>query len=196
MRATVEKVTAVRRGTDFLVTLRMGRLKERVHTYRVTEAEYREAGAPAEGELLEGDALLVLTEREDTRLAYERALKILAAGDNTAAALTRKLRERGFSDAVSRSAVARAEKEGYIREEDMLLRQLGIYAKRLWGPRKFIPALLQKGFSRERIEAALRRAEAEGVYSKDAVKQSLLESFSPQNQAECKALLYKYGFCG
>ena len=195
MRATVEKVAAARQGNGFLVTLRVGQLTDRVHTYRVTEAEYREAGAPVEGDVLEGDVLAVLTDREDTRLAYERALKILAAGDNTAATLTRKLRERGFSEAVSRAAVARAEEAGYIKEEDMLLRQLAVYAKRLWGPRKFLPALLQKGFSRERIEAALRRAEEEGVYDKETVKQTLLDTFSPKNQAECKALLYKYGFC-
>ena len=194
MRATVEKVAATRQGNGFLVTLRVGQLTDRVHTYRVTETEYREAGAPVEGDVLEGDVLAVLTDREDTRLAYERALKILVAGDNTATTLARKLRERGFSEAVSRAAVARAEEAGYIKEEDMLLRQLAVYAKRLWGPRKFLPALLQKGFSRERIEAALRRAEEEGVYDKETVKQTLLDTFSPKNQAECKVLLYKYGF--
>ena len=83
MRATVQKVAAARQGTGFLVTLCVSQATERVHTYRVTEAEYEEAGAPSEGDVLEGDALAALTEREDTRLAYERALKILAAGDNT-----------------------------------------------------------------------------------------------------------------
>lgn len=195
MRATVQKVMPTRERTGFLVTLCVSQAVERVHTYRVTETEYEEAGAPVEGDVLEGDALAALTEREDTRLAYERALKILAAGDNTSAALLRKLKDRGFSESVARAAVARACESGYIKEEDMLLRQLGIYAKRLWGPRKFLPVLLQKGFSRESIEDALRRASEEGVYDKEAVKEALLADFSTQSEAERKALLYKYGFC-
>jgi SOS response regulatory protein OraA/RecX len=195
MRATVQKVVPTRSGTGFLVTLCVSQATERVHTYRATEAEYEEAGAPTEGDVLEGDALAALTEREDTRLAYERALKILAAGDNTRVTLLRKLKERGFSDAVSRAAVMRAEENGYIKEEDMLLRQLSLYAKRLWGPRKFLPVLLQKGFSSESIEDALRHAADEGIYDKDVVKESLLASFSPQSEAERKALLYKFGFC-
>ena len=108
MKATLEKVAATRNGAGLLVTLRITQATERVHTYRVTDEEYQSAGAPSEGDVLEGDALAVLTEREDTRLAYERALKILAAGDNTRAALLRKLRERGFSQVVSEAAVARA----------------------------------------------------------------------------------------
>ena len=195
MRATVEKVTAARGKSGLLVTLRIQGSVPRVHTYPVTEAEYDEAGRPAEGDELSEEALVALTEREDTRLAYERALKILAAGDNTAAALLRKLRERGFSSAVSHAAVARAEENGYIKEEEMLLRQLAIYAKRLWGPRKFLPALLQKGFSRARIEDALRRAAEEGVYDKEAVKDALLAEYRPTTPAETKALLYKNGFC-
>ena len=195
MKATVERVVAARSAEGFLVTLRICGATERVHTYRVTTAEYEEAGAPAAGDEIEDEHLFALTEREDVRLAYERALKILAAGDNTAVSLLRKLKERGFSAAVSEAAVARAEEHGYIKEGEMLLRQLAIYAKRLWGPRKFLPALLQKGFSRERIEDALRRAAEEGVYDKETIRQALLDEYAPKNTAEAKALLYKYGFC-
>ena len=193
MKAVVEGLTPARDG-GMLVTLRIAGVSPRVHTYRVTDAEYREAGCPVEEETVEGEAFAALTEREDTRLAYERALKILAAGDNTAAALLRKLRERGFSASVSEKAVKRAEEQGYIREEEMLLRQLSLYAKRLWGPRKFLPALLQKGFSRETVGLAMETAAREGIYQKEAVRQALLDEFSPKTEAEAKALLYKYGF--
>ena len=64
MRATVEKVAETRNGTDFLVTLRITQATERVHTYRVTEEEYRLAGAPVEGDEPDDDALALLTERE------------------------------------------------------------------------------------------------------------------------------------
>ncbi len=195
MKAVVQKLVASHVANGMLVTLRFFGTFERVHTYRVTAEEYEEAGYPEESDEIEGEALAALTEREDTRLAYERALKILAAGDNTAAALLRKLRERGFSASVAEMAVARAMENGYIKEEEMLLRQLSIYAKRLWGPRKFLPSLLQKGFSRAMIETAMQKAKEEEIYDKEAVKQALLDEFSPQSTAETKALLYKYGFC-
>ena len=191
----MEKLAVARSTGGRLVTLRVLGLAERVHTYRVTEEEYCEAGSPDEGDEVTDEAFAALTEREDARLAYERALKILASGDNTAAALLRKLRERGFSHAVSQAAVERALANGYIKEEEMLLRQLSLYAKRLWGPRKFLPALLQKGFSREAVETALRRAAENGIYDKEAVKQALLDEYHPATSAETKALLYKFGFC-
>lgn len=195
MKAIVEKVSPTREAGGFLVTLQIDGPRPRVHTYRVTAAEYEEAGTPVEGDVLSDEETAALTEREDTRLAYERALKILAAGDNTAAALLRKLRERGFSATVSEAAVRQAKRNGYIKEEEMLLRQLGIYAKRMWGPRKFLPALLQKGFSREEIEEAMRKAAEDAVYEKEAVKAALLEEYRPVTPAETKALLYKNGFC-
>ncbi len=195
MKATVEKVSPARAAGGFLVTLRFDGARPRSHTYRVTVAEYEAAGSPEEGAVLSDEETAVLTEREDTRLAYERALKILAAGDNTAVGLLRKLRERGFSATVSETAVRQAKQNGYIKEEEMLLRQLAIYAKRMWGPRKFLPALLQKGFSREEIENAMRKAAAEEIYDREAVKAALLSEYSPSTSAETKALLYKFGFC-
>ena len=194
MKATVEKVLPVRRGEDVLLTLRFTAAAPRTQSYRVSAEAYAEAGSPGEGETLEGDVLVSLTLAEDTRLAYARAVKILAAGDNTRAALLRKLRERGFSAPSAEAAVARLASEGYLPEEEMLLRQLAVYAKRMWGPRRFLPALLEKGFTRDAIREALVRAEAEGVYDADAVKERLLSELASEDPAARRAWLYKHGF--
>ena len=85
-------------------------------------------------------------------------------------------------------------REGYIREEELLLRQLGIYAKRMWGPKKFIPNLIEKGFVRADIEAALRRARVEGVYDSEAIKAALLADLPTEDSAARRAWLYKHGF--
>ena len=138
-------------------------------------------------------ALLELLE-EDARLAYARAVNILSSGDNTKRALLRKLCERGFLRESAEEAVARLEKDGYIREEELLLRQLGVYAKRLWGPKRFIPNLLEKGFCRADIERALVRAKSEGIYDPDAVKESLLSALATDDPAQRRAWLYKHGF--
>lgn len=194
MKATVEKVLPVRRGDDVLLTLRFASQAPRTQTYRVSAQAYTEAGSPCEGEELTGDVLIALTLAEDTRLAYARAAKILAAGDNTRAALLRKLKERGFSAPAAEAAVERLSAEGYLPEEEMLLRQLAIYAKRLWGPKRFLPALLAKGFSRDAIRTALLRAEAEGIYDSDAIKERLLADLGDDDPAARRAWLYKHGF--
>lgn len=194
MKATLEKVLPVRRGDDVLLTLRFSSCAPRTQTYRVSASAYAEAGAPVQGDVLEGETLIALTLAEDTRLAYARAVKILASGDNTRVALLRKLKERGFSTPSAEAAVARLVSEGYLPEEEMLLRQLAIYAKRMWGPRRFLPALMEKGFSRDAIRQALARAEEEGVYDKEAIKAQLLDTLADDDPAARRAWLYKHGF--
>ena len=194
MKATVEKALPVRSGADVLLTLRFISLAPRTQSYRVSAEAYAEAGQPKEGDVLEGEVLVALTLAEDTRLAYARAVKILAAGDNTRAALLRKLKERGFSAPSAEAAVARLCAEGYLSEEEMLLRQLAIYAKRMWGPRRFLPALMAKGFARETIREALLRAEDEGIYDSEAIKARLLSELADEDPAARRAWLYQHGF--
>ncbi len=189
--ALVERVIKSHVGTLMIIHLRMD---EKTKCYRVSEEEYAAAGFPAEGEELWGEALVALTRREDSKKAYERALKILAVGDNTRRALKRKLMERGFGEEESECAVRRIVEEGYLKEEDMLLRQFAVFAKRMWGPGKFMPSLLAKGFSRDLIERVSHRADEEEIYRAQEVKETLLAKFQPKDLAEKRALLYKYGF--
>ncbi len=194
MKAIVERVQAVRGGTEILLTLTVSSLSPRTHTYRIPEEKYLSAGSPVRGDVLDGDALALLTAEEDGRLAYVRAVKILAAGDNTRRTLARKLSERGFSRECAEAAVERLVKEGYLREEELILKQLGIYAKRLWGPKRFLPNLIEKGFLRADIEAALVRAKEAGVYDAEAVKKRLLAELPSEDEAQRRAWLYKHGF--
>ena len=194
MKATVDKVLPVRGGAQVLLTVTFAAPLPRTHTYRVEAQAYAEAGSPTEGDALHEEAQALLTAEEDMRLAYGRAVKILAAGDNTRTALCRKLRERGFPAAAVEAAVARLIGEGYIKEDELLLRQLGIYAARRWGPKKFMPALLAKGFTRADVMTALARAREEGVYDVEAIKSSLLAEVADEDAAARRAYLYRYGF--
>lgn len=194
MKATVDKALPVRGGAQILLTVTFAALMPRTHTYRVTAEAYAAAGSPAEGETLTEEAQALLTAEEDARQAYGRAVKILAAGDNTRTALCRKLCDRGFSRAHAEAAVARLVGEGYIKEDELLLRQLGIYAKRRWGPKKFMPALLAKGFSRADVTAALSLARDEGVYDAEAIKEALLAEVTTGDSAARRAYLYRHGF--
>lgn len=135
-----------------------------------------------------------LSEEDIARRAYARAVKILAAGDNTKRNLLRKLCERGFPRESAEAAVTRLVAEGYIREEELLLRQLSIYAKRKWGPKKFMPNLIDKGFVRADIEAALRRAREEDIYDPEKIKAELIAELPSEDTAARRAWLYKHGF--
>ncbi len=195
MRATVLKVSESHVGDAIKVTLRIPSAGgERIQSYRVSAESYAMAGTPAEGDELEGELLYSLIADEEEKRAYERALRILASGDNTCRMLERKLCERGFDARAARATTERLEKEGYLREGDMLLRQFAIFAKRLWGEGKYMPVLLSKGFSRELIERVRERACEEGIYDAACVKEELLSRFPPKSYAEERALLYKYGF--
>ena len=194
MKVTLDRVMAVRGGAELLLTLTFCAPSPRTHTYRVTAEAYQSAGEPQQGESYDAQELASLTEREDLREAYKRAARILASGDNTRAQLARKLYERGFPTACARATVERLASEGYIREEELLLRQLEIYAKRLWGPKKFMPTLLEKGFVRADIEEALLVAREKDIYDADKIKSCLLASFPSEDAAARRAWLYKHGF--
>ena len=189
------RVVTNSRGGAYTVTLSIpAACGEREQAYRVSPERYAEAGFPEENDILEGEVLYELIREEEEKRALERAVRILASGDNTALLLERKLRERGFDGRAAKSAVEKLIEGGYLREEDMLLRQFAVFKKRLWGPAKYMPALLSKGFSRELIERVRERASEEGVYDAETVKEELFERFSPSGVAEERALLYKYGF--
>ena len=194
MKATIDAVEAVRCGEEILLTVTVHALSPRTHIYRVSAEQYRCEGSPSAGDSFELNDLALLIGEEDARLAYARAVKILAAGDSTKRNLVRKLVERGFLRDGAERAIERLAKEGYIREEELLLRQLGIYAKRLWGPKKFLPNLIEKGFSRADVEAALVRAKDEGIYNADAIKAEILEDLPEGDAAMRRARLYKHGF--
>ena len=194
MKATIDAVQAVRSGEELLLTVTVHAMSPRTHLYRVTKEEYAEAGSPAAGDTLALEELASLLGDEDARLAYTRAVKILAAGDNTKRNLVRKLTERGFLRDSAERAVARLESEGYIREAELLERQLAIYAKRLWGPKKFMPNLIEKGFARADVITALEKAKASGVYDTEAIKAEILADLPEGDTAARRARLYKHGF--
>ena len=194
MRVSVADVRRAGNGHVLLTLAIFAAAGERSERYRLPLAVYEAAGSPCEGERLDADTYLLLTAEEGEKKAYERAVKILAAGDNSRRMLCRKLTERGFLPAYAEAAVARLSEEGYLKEEEMLDRQFALFAPRFWGPGKYMPSLLQKGFDRAAIAAAEERAGLTGVYDREAVKAALLEKFRPQGNAERTALLYRFGF--
>lgn len=194
MKVSVSDVRRVRNGQILLTLSVFAAAGERSERYCLSSAAYEAAGSPEVGQALDRETYLLLTAEEGEKKAYERAVKILAAGDNSRRSLCRKLIERGFLPIYAEAAVKRLLEEGYLDEEGMLDRQFALYAPRFWGPGKYTPSLLQKGFDRAAIEAAEERARQSGVYDREVVKRALLEKYNPQGNAEKVSLLYRFGF--
>jgi SOS response regulatory protein OraA/RecX len=103
----------------------------------------------------------------------------------------------GFSRDAADEVIADMLREGYINERRQLERLIESEVKRnLIGPKKLIPKLLAKGFSRTDINDALDALAADGVIDfSEAKRQLVMKKLgdSPDSE-EVKKLLYKHGF--
>jgi len=86
--------------------------------------------------------------------AYRRGIGILAYGANSERTLERKLRQRGFDTESAHSAVGRLGEEGFIDESADAVRLAESCARKLWGERRIIAHLREKGYGNEAIYAA------------------------------------------
>ncbi len=166
--------------------------------YPLTEAEYRDLGAPLVGDILteEGaEQLLAYAARHRARAA---AFRILSFGDNNRAALTRKLRARGFSAALTAEVVGEMVARGYIREGDQLERAVHAAAGKLWGRQRILLALAAKGYDRTEVEACLDRLTEAGELDFAETRRRLIEKKMKggEDPAALRALLYRYGHTG
>lgn len=97
-------------------------------------------------ELLEGES-------RECR-AYRRGVGILAYGANSKKTLERKLRMKGFDGESAHSAVERLGEQGYIDEESDAAGVAEVCVKKLWGRRRIIAHLREKGYGGTAIESA------------------------------------------
>ncbi len=158
--------------------------------------DYREVGSPTSGAILFPEDAAILFRKSDRTSAIERAYTVLAAGDNSAAALRRKLTERGFLPDVAAFAVEYMQEKGYLDESDACRRYAVQWAeKRLFGKRRILAELLRKGYPRDTATEAIAAAEDAGDIDFALVKEGLLATLPEGTPDEKRrALLYKNGF--
>ena len=86
--------------------------------------------------------------------AYRRGVGILAYGANSRRALERKLRQKGFDGESAHSAVEKLNSDGYINETEDAVRLAESCVRKLWGERRILAHLREKGYGSEATEAA------------------------------------------
>lgn len=132
--------------------------------------------------------------------AYRAAIRMLSYGQCSKKRIYEKLRSRSFSHAAALAAVQKADGRGYIDEEGQIESYLRCLVwKKFYGRRKILPYLLAKGYSADKIKAALNENYTDSDFAM-AKEQFLLKKFgastpkTSEQAAEMKKTLYKQGY--
>lgn len=86
--------------------------------------------------------------------AYRKGMNILNYGRNSEKRLVSKLRSKGIDKAHAEEAAAMLKAEGYINEEADVAGEIGICLHKLWGERRIIAKLYEKGYSDNAVNLA------------------------------------------
>ncbi len=187
-------ISATLRGDTVILSVAGADENER-RRFRLTLEAYSACGAYKRGASLSHDDLDALARASAESEAILAAERALAASPKSARELYRNLRGKRHSHENALLAVRTAKEKGWIREDDQLYRLVPYLAlRKLWGKRKLLPYLAAKGYAREAIENAVKRAETEGALDFSELRARLLDKHGPQSEEEQKKLLYKHGF--
>ena len=177
-----------------------GYLKVRVSSdtedtdFVVSDREYADAGAPRANDNLTREAFSALKLADMRYRARLKAMRVLAYGDNSERMLVIKLQRAGISRAVAEETARDMVMRGYINNVRQLERLISYELSRLNGPKRFIPKLMAKGYSRGDIEIALDELSSKGDADVDTAREALLEKYSDSSYDERAQILYKHGF--
>ena len=165
--------------------------------YTVSESFYLSVGSPAVGEAFSEEELFLIRE-EDTRIrATRKALSILSYADNSERSLVMKLVKNGFSREVSERVAEEMTALGYI-DDDRILRRLILREANvnLSGYSKFLPKLISKGYSAQKIKDVTASLVKEGKIDFKSNAKRLIEKKLPADASveEKKTILYKNGY--
>ena len=161
----------------------------------ITEDDYSAIGSPSVDEQLSESAYKALKRRTKKTGAIDDSLRILSFGDNNRASLKRKLTARGYDSSSIDAAIEKMCELGYINEPDQAYRYvISLANNKKIGPKRIYPYLISRGYKKEDIDNALRKAIDDKEIDFSKIKSSLILKYRPENEEEEKALLFRHGF--
>lgn len=129
--------------------------------------------------------------------AYRRGLGILGYGANSQKNLTVKLRQRGFDRESAEYAAEKLKKDGFIDERSDACRIAEACLYKLWGERRIVAYLAQKGYSGEAVDAAKEMMTAVDFSvncAKLIKKKGIILPKDKKEASKCIASLQRYGY--
>lgn len=141
------------------------------------------------GDSLSEDALFVLRESADYYFAYKKAAAAIYAGDISAKALYKRLKEKGATDSAAEKAVEKMRELGFVNEENYAERLCNTYGNiKHFGRHRVMQELLAHGVDRYAAEDAIEALppDSENIAEFYAQKLSRLD---PQDRKVISTLL-------
>lgn len=138
------------------VELRKGENSDR-RIFRMPRSIFESFGI-SEGEISR-ENMTDIMDADERYKALKRAFDIIAYGRNSRKVLEEKLRHRGFSPEISRDIAEYMKNHGYIDEDEDAEREVDLCVRKLWGSKRILMHLHQKGYDSEIISAAKKYME-------------------------------------
>ncbi|MBR2432900.1 MAG: RecX family transcriptional regulator [Clostridia bacterium] len=139
------------REVQLEVELRQGENSDR-RSFKMPRSIFESLGI-SEGEITREDMTEIM-DADERYKALKRAFDIIAYGRNSRKVLEDKLRHRGFSPQIARDIAEYMKNHGYIDEDEDATREVDVCVRKLWGSRRILMHLHQKGYDSETINAA------------------------------------------
>lgn len=176
------------------VELRQGENSDR-RIFRMPRSIFESFGI-SEGEITREDMTEIM-DADERYKALKRAFDIVAYGRNSRKVLEDKLRHRGFSPQIAHDIAEYMKNHGYIDEDEDASREVDVCVRKLWGSKRILMHLHQKGYDTETISAAKKYMET--IDFVDVCVKLVREKYKtlPKDDAERQkviAALIRHGF--
>lgn len=139
------------REVQLEVELRQGEEFDR-RTFKLPYSIFESFGI-SEGEITRQNMTEIM-EADERYRALKKAFDIVSYGRNSRKTLEDKLRHRNFSAEISHDIAEYMKKHGYIDEDEDAVREVDLCVKKMWGSRRILMHLHQKGYDGETISKA------------------------------------------
>lgn len=130
-------------------------VKHETRSFTIPRAIFEGLGLPTPPAEITTENVYELLEADEQYRAIKKAFDILAYGRNSVKTLVDKLRHRGFSDEVAAFAAEYMQKNGYLKETGDAEREAECCVEKLWGKKRIMMHLHQKGYDGEAFAAAM-----------------------------------------
>ena len=131
--------------------------------------------------------------------ATKKGIFLLGYGACSERALLMKLYSKGFDKEIAAEAVEQIVLMGLLRAGDDASRLAEQMTKKLWGKKRIISALYEKGYSAEAVEIAINSLEDSGLDFEENCKKLVRKKYSGaelgrEGQSKLYAALSRYGY--
>ena len=166
-------------------------------TFVISAKQYLELGI-AKGEC-STEVFESVSCASDVWMAIRKGISLLSYGTCSEKALLMKLVSKGFSKEIALEAAQEIMCMGLINPDGDALRHAQKQAQKLWGKKRIISSLYEKGYSAQSVASAMQALEDEGIDYVSSCKKLIRKKYGtvpndPKERQKLTAALQRYGY--